>query len=70
MALPVAGFTDEPVKEDSTSHAHEVEWSEEPVAKEAPLQWRSERPRNARKLLFIDNDERTTYAKAMMNPDS
>ena len=61
---------DEPIGEDSTNDAHVAEQVEEPMAKEAPPPRRSERLRNVRDMLLLDNDEPTTYAEAMMDPDS
>lgn len=61
---------DEPTGDETMSDAHEVEQIEEPVAREPPPPRRSERLRNARELLLLDNDEPATYAEAMMDPDS
>ena len=68
---------DEPTGEDSMSDAIMAEWVEEPVAREAPPPQRSERLRNSREILLLDNDTReillldndepTTYAEAMMD---
>ena len=70
----------EPTGEDSTSDAIMAERVEEPVAKVTPALRRSERIRNAREILLLDNDTReillldndepSTYAEAMMDPDS
>jgi hypothetical protein len=71
---------DEPVGQDSTSHANVVEQVETSMARESPPQpRRSSRLREARRevlllgngeVLLLDNNEPATYAEAMMDPDS
>ena len=63
---------DEQIGKDSTSDPNVAEQVEIPVAVEAPPQpRRSARIREARgELLLLDDDEPTTYAEAMMDPDS
>ena len=61
---------DEPIGEDSTNDAHVAEQVEEPMAKEAPPPRRSERLRNVRDILLLNNDEPKTYEEAMKDPDS
>ena len=64
---------DEPIGQDSTSDANVAEQVEMPMATEAPPQPRRSarlRLRAARELLLSDNDESTTYAEAMADPDS
>jgi len=62
---------DEPIGQDSTSDANVAEQVEMPMETEAPPQpRRSTRLRVARELLLLDNDEPTTYAEAMADPDS
>ena len=48
----------EPTGEDSISDAIMAEQVEEPVARETPALRRSERVRNAREILLLDNDMR------------
>jgi len=70
----------EPTGEDSMSDAIMAERVEEPMAVYAPQLRRSERLRNTREILLLDNetreillldnDEPSTYAEAMMDPDS
>ena len=70
----------DPTGEDSISDAIMAEQVEEPVARETPALRRSERVRNAREILLLDNDTRQillldndeplTYAEAMMDPNS
>jgi hypothetical protein len=62
---------DEPIGQNSTSDANIAEQVEIAVAREAPPQLRgSARLRAAREILLLDSDETTTYAEAMMDPDS
>ena len=62
---------DEPIGSDSRSDANVAEQVEAPMASDAPPQpRRSARLRQARELLLLDNDELTTYAEAMVDPDS
>jgi hypothetical protein len=71
---------DEPVGQDSTSHANVLEQVETSMARESPPQpRRSSRLCEARRevlllgngeVLLLDNDKPATYAEAMMDPDS
>ena len=62
---------DEQIRKDSTSDANVAEQVDAPVAQEAtPQPRRSARLRVARNILLLDNDEPTTYAEAMVDPDS
>ena len=62
---------DEPIGQESTSDASVAEQVEISMAREAPPQpQRSVRLRELQEILLLDNDEPTTYAEAMMDPDS
>ena len=61
---------DKPLREDSTGDAIMAESIVEPMVEEAPAPWRSERLRNIRNLLLLNDDEPLTYAEVMVDPDS
>jgi hypothetical protein len=70
VAQNVVSIEKDFLKRETSGRTVQLERVEKRVAKEAPPPHSSERLRNAQETLFLDNDEPTTYAKVMIDPNS